>query len=310
MRPAVCPSPPARGSSSIEVADAASNATATLGAHVAIHSATSASARASSAPAPAPDQASRSRHSCALPACASAAARNRPHPAPTIGAAASAGCAAHTRARLASIARNCSRRHSSAKRRHSASLASVASRPIMRARRARLAGFVFGPLSALGCWSCGAQSSSVRPIDVRARREPFVHHARRLAAKRDAMRDAAQRRAHHALIHEFTAHEPVGVVRSARRDPAFDDRNDVGGGAADVDEQRIGDARRDPLRARVPVRRRHLAPAVGAGGAGEPARRARDRTACAARAAAPARSRARARLRHDRRTGRPSRPSS
>ena len=90
-------------------------------------------------------------------------------------------------------------------------------------------------------------------MDVGADREVLRRHRAPAAADRHARRDRGEVRAQHAGVDELAGQQPLEVVVAGRGDAAVDDRDDVGGRAADVDEQRVGVRLGDRERRRHPV---------------------------------------------------------
>ena len=76
-------------------------------------------------------------------------------------------------------------------------------------------------------------------MDVGADREQLRRHRAPAAAHRHARRDRRQVRAQHAGVDQLARQQPLEIVLPARGNPAADDRDDVGGRAADVDQQRV-----------------------------------------------------------------------
>ena len=69
--------------------------------------------------------------------------------------------------------------------------------------------------------------------------EVLVHHVERLAPPRDLLCQRAQRRAHHALVDELAGGQALHVAACLREHAAGLERDDVGGGAADVDQHAL-----------------------------------------------------------------------
>ena len=126
-------------------------------------------------------------------------------------------------------------------------------------------------------------------MDVGADREVLRRHRAPAAADRHARRDRREVGAQHAGVDELAGQQPLEVVAPGRRDAPGGDRDDVGGRAADVDQQRVG------VRAGDRERRRHP---VGGGDVPRPRARRRHRTRArrppSARSAAGRRARPRA----------------
>ena len=97
---------------------------------------------------------------------------------------------------------------------------------------------------------------------VGADREGLRRHRAPAAPDRHARRDRGEVRAQRAGADELARQQPLEVVAPARRDAAGGDRDDIGGRAADVDQQRVGvDARDHERRAPSSWRRRRPAAA-------------------------------------------------
>ena len=90
-------------------------------------------------------------------------------------------------------------------------------------------------------------------MDVGADREGLRRHGAPLAADRHARRDRGEVRAQHAGVDELAGQQPLEVVAAGRRNTPGGDRDDVGGRAADVDEQRVRMLARHRERRRHPV---------------------------------------------------------
>ena len=79
-------------------------------------------------------------------------------------------------------------------------------------------------------------------MDVGADREGLGRHRAPFAADRHARRDRGEVGAQRAGVDELAGQQPLEVVVAGRRDAPAGDRDDVGGRAADVDQQRVGGA--------------------------------------------------------------------
>ena len=90
-------------------------------------------------------------------------------------------------------------------------------------------------------------------MDVGADREVLGRDRAPLATDRHARRDRREVRAQHAGVDELAGQQPLEVVATGRGDAPAGDRDDVGGRAADVDEQRVGMRVGDRERGRHPV---------------------------------------------------------
>ena len=123
-------------------------------------------------------------------------------------------------------------------------------------------------------------------MDVGADREVLRRHRAPSAADRHARRDRREVGAQHAGVDELAGQQPLEVVVAGRGDAAVGDRDDVGGRAADVDQQRVG-VRVAPRRAPSPPSWRRRRPT----GAPAPRRRTRARRPSSARSAAGRRAR-------------------
>jgi hypothetical protein len=119
-------------------------------------------------------------------------------------------------------------------------------------------------------------------IDIGRGGEEFVHDVVLAATPGDALRQCAQRRAHDAVIDQLAAGQALGVSARRGEHMAAAQRDEVGGGAADVDQQRIvlGELHRGVQGGRQPVGRgdmpplrRHLVGPAPAGIAGEEVQR-------------------------------------
>ena len=127
-------------------------------------------------------------------------------------------------------------------------------------------------------------------MDVGADREVLRRHRAPAAADRHARRDRREVGAQHAGVDELAGQQPLEVVVPGRGDAAVGDRDDVGGRAADVDEQRVG-VRVAPPRAPSPPSWRRRRPTA----APAPRPRTRARRPSSARSAAGRRARPRPR---------------
>ena len=90
-------------------------------------------------------------------------------------------------------------------------------------------------------------------MDVGADREGLGRHRAPLATDRHARRDRREVGAQHAGVDELARQQPLEVVAAGRGDAPAGDRDDVGGRAADVDQQRVGMRVGDRERRRHPV---------------------------------------------------------
>ena len=77
-------------------------------------------------------------------------------------------------------------------------------------------------------------------MDVGADREALGRHRAATAADRHVRRDRREVGAQHAGVDELAGQQPLQVVVPGRGDASRGDRDDVGGRAADIDEQRVG----------------------------------------------------------------------
>ena len=93
-------------------------------------------------------------------------------------------------------------------------------------------------------------------VHVGADREVLRRHRAPAAADRHARRDRREVGAQHAGVDELAGQQPLEVVAPARRDAPAGDRDDVGGRAADVDQQRVGVRCRPPRAPSPPSWRR------------------------------------------------------
>ena len=96
-----------------------------------------------------------------------------------------------------------------------------------------------------------------QPIDVGRRGEPFrdERHARSPEGHRLGHRH--HRRPDHSGVDQLARDQPRGIVPAARLDPAPANRDQIGGGAAHIHEQRVGLERRDHRGGGQPVGRCH-----------------------------------------------------
>ena len=255
----------------------------------------------------------------ASPARAPARARRKaPQPALTTTASRRSACAATTRAQLRAPARRiCAARQARANASQSSALPSRASRPIMRASRWPRGGHVLGArCRRSGAGRAPGSSSPVRRYTSAVVAKNSFITFERTAAPGDALRQRAQRRAHHALVDQLAAGQALRVAAAGGQDAAVAERDQVGGRAADVDQQasrgrsrtsaawravasQLADAMCCPVRAGTSAR---VAPA---GVAGEEVQRA-----SGSQRVRQQRRDARARRLRGARTGRPSRRSS
>ena len=105
-------------------------------------------------------------------------------------------------------------------------------------------------------------------------REVLVHHVEPLAAPFNAWRERTQGRAHHALVDQFAAGQALRIRARGGQHAAALERDQVGGGAADVDQHTAavhGRAARGMLRGREPVGRGDVGPVARHGAAVAPA---------------------------------------
>ncbi len=76
-------------------------------------------------------------------------------------------------------------------------------------------------------------------VDVGGGGEELVHHVELRAAPGHAPGQRAQRRAHHAVVDQLAGGEALGVTARAGQHPAAAEGDQVGGGAADVDQHAL-----------------------------------------------------------------------
>ena len=144
------------------------------------------------------------------------------------------------------------------------------------------AGLVFRPVVGARVLVVRGSEFAGEAIHIGGGREKFIHHVRFGAAPGDAPRQRAQRGAHDALVDEFAARQAQRVAAAGREDAAVPEGDEVGGGAADVDDYalRIFEQTGGVARRGQPVRRGDVLPhRAGRGGVapgcvpGEEARR-------------------------------------
>ena len=162
---------------------------------------------------------------------------------------------------------------------------SARSAPIMRARRRALSVAVLAPPSAavlVGVLRQGAQHA----VEVGRGREQLVHQCHPPAGERRLARQRHHRRAGEPGIDELAAGEAVAVGHALGADGAVGQDQDVGGGAAEVDEQAVAQpACGQPGRGQ-PVGRRDRGLGRGTrGGATKPCARPRSARSAPGRAA-------------------------
>lgn len=119
---------------------------------------------------------------------------------------------------------------------------------------------------ALGC-VVGAGVQVVRRVELAAQAidvgrggEELVHHVPCLAAPFDALGQRAHRRAHHAVVGELATHQALGVGAAGGQHALVAEGDQVGGGAADVDQHAFGEHERGMPRGREPVGRGDVLP--------------------------------------------------
>ena len=72
------------------------------------------------------------------------------------------------------------------------------------------------------------------PVDVGGRGEPFVHHVVAVSTELDLLRKRTQRRAHDALIEQFSGAQAFRVAEAGCENSAVRERNEIRRRAADV----------------------------------------------------------------------------
>lgn len=90
--------------------------------------------------------------------------------------------------------------------------------------------------------------------DIGGGGEVLGHDADALSRDAELLRDGHHRRAHDAAIDELTGGEALEVGEALRGDAAGAERHEIGGRAADVEEERVAERACGQRRARVPIR--------------------------------------------------------
>jgi hypothetical protein len=90
-------------------------------------------------------------------------------------------------------------------------------------------------------------------VDVGHGREALRRDALDLTAEGRGRRHRHHRRPHHPGIDQLARGQPLAVGRAKRRDLAPFDSNDVGGGGADIDQQRLAMTLRRKRGGRMPI---------------------------------------------------------